>query len=604
MITSRHAAPLFLLSLVVSLPLAARADEAAKTRDSREPAVPASSIRGFRLQDPRNNQIIDFADLMSKKCIVVVFVGTECTISNAFVPVLAGLHRDYADKGVQFLAIDSNRQDTPARVVEYARRAELPFPILVDPGNKVADHFAARRTPEAFLVLPSGKVVYNGRIDDQFGIGYKRAGKPTRCDLAEAIDETLAGKAVSLASTPVAGCLIGRAPQPKAEGKITWTKHISRILQKNCQECHRPGQVGSMSLLTYDDAVNWAETIQEVVTENRMPPWHADPRYGKWLNDRRLTKEDRETLLTWIDQGTPRGDDKDLPPPRTFVKGWQIGEPDTIFKMPEAYDVPAETPKGGVPYRYFSVPTGFTEDRWVERVECRPGAPEVVHHIVVFIAPPGKASPRDLIHLDSPGSVLGGFAPGDLPMILEPGLAKKIPAGWRIVFQMHYTPNGKAQSDVSEVGLIFAKKPPRARVFTLPIYNRWFMTRWIRIPAGADNFEMESMYEFNEDVQVLDFMPHMHLRGKDFLYEAHFANGKKETLLSVPKYNFNWQSGYRLEKPLRMPKGSKIRCLAHFDNSAKNPHNPDPTIQVYWGDQTWEEMMVGWLQYSVELPKP
>jgi mono/diheme cytochrome c family protein len=602
MMTSRHTAHLLLLSLVISLP-AARGEEPGK-RESRDKAVPASPIRGFRLQDPRDNRIVDFADLKSKKCIAVVFVGTECPISNAFVPVLAGLHRDYASQGVQFLAINSNRQDTPARVLEHARRAEMPFPVLVDPGNKVADQFGARRTPEAFLLLPSGKVVYQGRIDDQFGIGYKRAGKPTRRDLAEAIDETLASKAVSVASTPVAGCLIGRAPQSKTEGRISYAKHVSRILQKNCQECHRPGQVGPMSLLSYDDAVSWAETIQEVVTENRMPPWYADPRYGKWVNDRRLSKEDRETLLTWLSQGTPRGDDKDLPPPRAFTKGWQIGEPDVIFKMPKAYDVPAETPKGGVPYRYFSVPTGFTEDRWIERAEARPGAPEVVHHIVAFIAPPGEASPRDLIHLDSPGSVLVGFAPGDIPMLLEPGRAKKIPAGWRIVFQMHYTPNGRAQSDISEVGLIFAKQPPRERVFTLPIHNRWFMTRWIHIPAGAENFEMEAEHAFKEDVRVTDFMPHMHLRGKDFRFQAIYPDGKKETLLSVPAYNFNWQSGYRAEKPIRLPKGSKIHCLAHFDNSAKNPHNPDPRIPVFWGDQTWEEMMIGWIQYTVEIPKP
>ena len=216
-------------------------------------------------------------------------------------------------------------------------------------------------------------MLYQGRIDDQFGIGYRRPGKPTRRDLAEAIDEVLAGKAVSKPKTEVAGCFISRVREPKREGAITFTKHVSRILQKNCQECHRPGQIGPMALLSYGDAVAWAETIREVIDENRMPPWHADPRFGKWSNERRLTVEERKTLLAWLDNGTPRGDDKDLPGERTYPIGWQIGKPDMIIKLPRPFTVPAETPKGGVPYKYFTVPTNFTEDRWVVRAEARPG---------------------------------------------------------------------------------------------------------------------------------------------------------------------------------------------------------------------------------------
>jgi thiol-disulfide isomerase/thioredoxin len=567
---------------------------AGRAPERREESLPA--IRGFRLHDPRDNKVVDFADLKSSKAVVVLFLGTECPVNNAFLPVLAGLHKEFGERGVSFIAINANRQDTPARVAEHARKNAIPFPVLVDPGNKVADAFGAKRTPEAFLLSPGGgKVLYHGRIDDQFGLEYRRPGKPTRRDLACAIEEVLAGKKVSVPQTAVAGCLIGRAPTPRTEGAITYTRQVSRILQKNCQECHRPGQIGPMALLDYDDAVSWAGSIREVVAEGRMPPWYADPRHGKWLNDRRLTKEDRETLLAWIDGGTPRGDDRDLPTPRTFSSDWVIGKPDVIYQMPKAYEVPAEAPPGGIPYKHFVVPSGFTEDRWVERAETRPGAPEVVHHIVIYILTPGKPFRPEV-----PGTVLAGTAPGEMPLMLKPGQAKKVPAGARFLFEMHYTPNGRAQSDRSELGLVFAKKPPQHVVLTKPIDNRWFTTGWFRIPAGADNFEIEAVHEFKENVRVLSFMPHMHLRGKDFLYEAIYPNGKRETLLSVPRYNFNWQTLYRAAEPIALPKGSKLRCVAHYDNSDRNPNNPDPTRNVYWGDQTWEEMMIGWFDYYRE----
>jgi mono/diheme cytochrome c family protein/peroxiredoxin len=549
-------------------------------------------IAPFRLIDPRTDRTIDLAAWKESKAIVVVFLGTECLINNDYLPELNRLHSAYADRGVRFVGINANRQDTPTRVAEHARRHAITFPVVKDPGNKVADLFEARRTPEALLLDGSGKVLYRGRIDDQFGIGYRRPGKPTRRDLACAIDEVLAGKPVSKTTTEVAGCFIGRVKEVKQEGKITYARHISRILQKHCQECHRPGQIGPMSLLTYDDAVAWAETIREVVAEERMPPWYADRRHGQWANERGLSKEEIRTITAWIDESTPRGEEKDLPSPRKFATGWQIGTPDVVFTMPRAFDVPAETPKGGVPYKYFTVETNFKEDRWVESAEARPGAPEVVHHIIVFVILPGEK-----FRPDGPGNVLCGMAPGDMPMVLQPGLAKKLPAGSRLLFQMHYTPNGKAQRDRSSVGLIFAKKPPKHRVLTKPIHNSWFMNKLLSIPPGAENFSMEASHTFKGDVHLVNFMPHMHLRGKDFKYEAIYPDSKKEILLSVPRYNFNWQSVFRAKKPIPLPAGTKLHCLAHFDNSANNPHNPDPTKRIFWGDQTWEEMMVGWIDY-------
>jgi peroxiredoxin/mono/diheme cytochrome c family protein len=573
----------------LSAPLLSKAPDASKDSSRRIPA--------FRLSDPRDNRMIDTAAWKDSKAIVVIFLGTECPLSNDYLAELAALHKTYSEKGVRFVGVNSNRQDTPEKVKEHARKHAVPFPVVKDPGNKVADLFAAKRTPEAFLLDGSGKVLYQGRIDDQFGVGYRRPGKPSRQDLAEALNEVLAGKAVSKPKTEAAGCFIARVARPKSDGAVTFTKHVLPILQKRCQECHRPGQIGPMALSDYDDVLAWSETIKEVIEEDRMPPWYADPRYGKWSNDRRLSKEEKETLLAWLRSGTPKGDDKDRPAARKFPEGWQIGKPDVVLKMPRPFTVPAKAPKGGVPYKYFSIQTDFGEDRWVERAEARPGAAAVVHHILVFLIPRGER-----FRPDGPGNVLCGMAPGDMPMILKPGFAKKIPAGARLLLQMHYTPNGKEQVDQSSIGLIFAKKPPKHRVLTKPIHNGWFMARWFAIPAGDDNYKIEADHTFTRDAHIVGFMPHMHLRGKDFKFEAISPDGKSETLLSAPRYNFNWQSVYRAAKPLPMAKGTKLNCVAHFDNSSKNPHNPDATKKVYWGDQTWEEMMVGWIDYYEDEP--
>src|SRR5438132_5418673 len=546
-------------------------------------------VPNFSLKDTDGRQVA-LADFNGKKAVVVVFVGTECPINNVYMPRLAELQQAYAERGVQFLAVNANQQDTPERVALHARKNELPFPVLKDEGNHVADLFAAERTPEAFVLDGEHKVRYRGRIDDQFGISYKRV-KATRNDLAQALDEVLAGKPVSQTRTDAPGCIIARATTPKADGSITFSKQVVRILQKNCQECHRPGQVAPMPLLTYDDAVAWSETIREVIQEQRMPPWYADPRYGHFTNDRRLPEEERNTLLAWIEQGTPRGDDKELPPPREFVEGWTIGKPDMIFSMPQEYQVCADMPKRGIPYQRFRVATNFKEERWIERAEARPGAAAVVHHIVIYIVPP-----KERFWSGNPKTpVLVGTAPGEMPLIFPAGYAKKIPAGSDLMFEMHYTPNGVAQKDRSSVGLVFAREEPRAEVHVMPLADTSF-----RFPAAEDNVKVKQSWTFQRNIHLMAFMPHMHLRGKDFLYEAIYPDGQQEILLSVPHYNFNWQSAYRVAEPIRIPKGAKVHCVAHFDNSAKNPNNPDPSKVVSWGEQTWEEMMIGWMDYVLD----
>jgi mono/diheme cytochrome c family protein len=381
---------------------------------------------------------------------------------------------------------------------------------------------------------------------------------------------------------------------------ITYSNQVVRILQNRCQACHRPGQIGPFSLLDYDGAKNWAETIKEVVTERRMPPWFADPKFGKFANDRSLTDQEIETITKWIDAGCPKGDDRDLPEPRKFAESWFIGEPDVTFTMKEEFQVPAS---GTVPYRYFAMPTNFEEDKWIESVELKAGNPAVVHHILMSVREPGsRAGPRPRDGATSDEQALGFFAalaPGYVPTTFPKGFGKKIPKGATIVFQMHYTPNGTAQPDRSSVALRFAREPVHTEVRTRGIFNSFFA-----IPPGDPSHEVKAAFRFPQDSVVLSFMPHMHLRGKDFEYEVQYPDGRNEKVLSVPRWDFNWQVHYELAEPMIVPKGTKLACTAHFDNSADNKANPDPTKRVTWGDQTWDEMMIGYINYYVPKTDP
>jgi peroxiredoxin len=554
------------------------------------------TIKPFTLEDSKGDKV-SFADFKEKKAIVVLFLGTECPINNQYLPMLAKMHETYSAKDVAFLGINSNLQDTPAKILAHVKTNKIPFPVLRDSANVVADDFAARRTPEAFVVSPGGQILYQGRIDDQIGIGFRRK-EPTKKDLMVALDEVLAGKKVTTPLTDAPGCLIARSKKPKEEGKITYHKDIAKILQARCQECHRSGQVGPMSLTSYEDALSWQAMIQEVVSDGRMPPWHADPKHGEWSNDRSLSKEEKQTILDWIEGGCVKGDPKDAPEEKKWPSDWHIGKPDHIFKMPTKFTVPAEAPKEGVPYKYFRIPTNYAEDMWIEAAEARPGAREVVHHIILYIVD-AKTGRRPGSGTDGIGNgFLVSYAPGDSPLILKPGMAKRLPKGALLVFQMHYTPDGVEREDQSSVAIRFAKKPPEIEVKTRAIAQRLFA-----IPPGAENHDVHSRSTFKEDTEIISLFPHMHVRGKAFKYDLVHADNKRETILNVPKYDFNWQSNYMPQKPIKIPAGARIECKAIFDNSDKNPNNPNPKKLVIWGEQTWEEMMIGFVDYTIPLKK-
>ncbi|MCA9078687.1 MAG: redoxin domain-containing protein [Planctomycetaceae bacterium] len=526
---------------------------------------------------------VSLSDFADKRAVVVAFIGTECPIANLAVPRLIALHEKYAEQGVQFLAINSNVQDEFIEVSAHAQEREIPFPVLKDFDHSTADAFGATRTPEYFVLDADRVIQYHGRLDDQYTIGFTRS-KASRHDLAEAIEDVLADLPVEKPTTRVEGCKIGRATDPRVPHEVTYTKDVAPIIQKRCQECHREGEIAPMSLASYDDARDWAETIHEVVLEQRMPPWHADPRFSEFSNDRSMTREETETLLAWVEQRTPEGDAGDLPPPADFTDGWVIGQPDFVIDMGEDFDVP-ET--GVVEYQKFLVDPGFTEDVWVRRAEARPSNRAVVHHIIVYIQTPGKP----LYAQDGTTSMLTGWAPGDMPTVYPEGTASRIPAGSKFIFEVHYTPNGVACKDRSQAGIVFAKEPPQYEVETNILANMD-----LNIPPGEPNHEDDFHYTFKGDAKILGFMPHMHLRGVSANYEVTYPDGEQETLLSIPDWDFNWQSTYRFQNPIDVPKGTKLKFTAIWDNSPNNPRNPDPTEEVHWGLQTWEEMQNGWLE--------
>lgn len=370
----------------------------------------------------------------------------------------------------------------------------------------------------------------------------------------------------------------------------TFNKDVAPIFYKNCTACHRPGEIAPMSLVTYKEVRPWARAIREKVATREMPPWHPDPKYGQWENDRRLSQQDIDTIVAWIDGGAKEGNPKDLAPPAKYPSGWQIGEPDVVFQMPTEYTVPAE---GAVPYQYFTVPTNFKEDRYIQGMEARAGNLSVVHHIVIYVREPG---PRRQRRQDIGTGLLGALSPGQTPFISKPGTAKLIKAGSDLVFQLHYTPNGAETKDRSYIGLIFAKQPVEKVITTTAAFDVRFV-----IPAGAQNHEIRAVYEFEQDSHIVSLMPHMHLRGKDIIYRAYYPDGRSEVLLSVPKYDFNWQVYYYPARPLMMPRGTRIEAIAHYDNSSKNPLNPDPTKDVRFGEQTWDEMMNAFFDYTVAV---
>jgi mono/diheme cytochrome c family protein len=376
-----------------------------------------------------------------------------------------------------------------------------------------------------------------------------------------------------------------------AQSAPTFTKDVAPIFYSRCVECHRPTMFAPMSLVKFDEARPWARSIKQRVAARTMPPWGADPAHGVFKNDPRLSDKEIATIVAWVDAGAPKGDDKDLPKAPTFAEGWTIGKPDVVFTMTEDFKIPAT---GIVEYQYLRLPTGITEDKWIKAIEIKPQARAQVHHVLAYTQPTG--SPLNQQGALGPGNI-GGVTPNKPGVVYEPGVGRLLAANSDIVLQMHYTTNGQATTDRTQVGIVFAKEAPKMQARGGSVIQPRFV-----IPAGAPAHEVRGSRVLNADTLITTFTPHMHVRGKDMTYIAKFPDGTTETLLSVPKYDFNWQITYQLAKPRLFPKGTEIEVIAHFDNSPGNKFNPDPTKDVRWGDQTFEEMMIGFWGTVVDSP--
>lgn len=545
-----------------------------------EPEVKIGTAVGdLRFKDIRYlaRSLRDFGE---KRAYVFVFVETGCPLVPKYLPTLQKLEREYRDKGVQFIAVNSGPNDTIAEMAAQAVEHGIELPFVKDFDCRVADAVGVTRTPESVVLDAQRTLRYRGRIDDQYRPGGQRE-KPTRTDLAEAIDAVLAGKEVAVATTPVDGCLITRMSD-KSDKPVTYADHVAPILAKHCQTCHQPNTAAPFALQTFDQTKARAKTIAEVVAEGRMPPWFAPPRDGDLIRHNTLSAAEREMVVRWVKSGMARGDDSKLPKPAEQpAQKWHIGQPDLVLTT-STYDLPAS---GDIPYKYAPLLHTFSEETWIENVQILPEVPRTVHHANLLHFKLGER-PNE-------SNFITGFVPGGEPMNLTPGVAYKLPKGSTLLLQIHFVSTGKPEKAKVSVGLRFA----RGKV-DQQLRHILFADTKYTIPPGAPAHAVKVQRTLDRDAIGVGLFTHMHVRGKAMTFTAHGPDGRDERLLTVANYNFEWQIPYRWEPGKKLiPKGTKLECVALYDNSAFNPYNPDATKAVRDGPQTYQEMMNGFLFY-------
>ena len=547
---------------------------------------------------------------------VICVLGCECPVARFYASRLQKLAEQYDAKGVRFVAVMGLIQDDIAKIQDFTRDTEIAFPVIRDEKQMHLLHLGATRTPEVFVLDPNGSVVYRGRVDDQMAPGVKR-NQASTTELIDALAAVLENRPVTTPITDAAGCLISfhrTSPRsipgtqtvakdslgtsdPSATDNATSTlavptyaTDIAPIFNKHCYDCHRPGDIGPFDISQVDEIQGWGEMIVEVIDNGRMPPWHASPEHGEFRNARTMSSEEKELVRGWVAAGSPMGDLSKVPELPEVKTGWQLPkEPDLVVPMREStYTVP---PFGTVEYQYFVVDPKLTEDRWVTAAQVIPGNAAIVHHAIVFIRPPDGEPIKGVSWLTS-------FVPGQRAVEYPDGYARRVPAGSKFVFQMHYTPIGKVQEDLTKVGLVFAdEETVTHEVSTIAGIDQSF-----EIPPFADSHMVRSAIRLPRgNAKVLVAAPHMHLRGKSFRLISQTKGGAEETLLDVPRYDFNWQHAYEFSKPLDVKEIESLTFETSFDNSEKNPFNPNPAEFVMWGDQTWEEMAVVFLDVATEI---
>lgn len=529
---------------------------------------------------------------------VLIFYSAECPIANSYSPTYGELAAHFRGRPVNWVGICMDPDLSENEVRAHARDFKLPFRIARDRRGAFAREIGATMTPEAYVIDVEGKVRYHGRIDDQFVARRVRNATPGGSELKAAVESVLAGKEVAVPFVAAVGCPIPE--MPAAPANPTYAKDVASILQKNCQECHRKGEVAPFGLETYEQARKRAADIASVVDERSMPPWKAAPHFGvRFKGDRTLAEKDIATLVAWAEAGAPEGDPRDLPPAPEFAADWTLGHPDMVVDIGTDFAVPAS---GDDIYRCFVIPTSLPKDQYVTAIEFRVGNRRVVHHILAYVDVSGEARKRDAADpgpgyscFAGPGEPihgdLGGWAPGIQPSPLPDGIGRSLPKGADIIVQMHYHPSGRPETDRTRIGLHFARKPIRQTLHWTAALNPEMI-----LPAGQDNIEIKAQMPIPVDVVAHAVTPHMHLLGRDMTMSITFPDGHVQDLIKIDDWDFNWQYSYFFEKPIDVPKGSTLNVVAHYDNTSSNPHNPNkPPKKVTWGEATTDEMCVGFL---------
>lgn len=522
--------------------------------------------------------------------LVIAYFGATCPISGKLGPELARLEKDLTAQKVRMVLVCPVAVESTGDIQKFITDHSFTSPVIHDTEGVLTSQLAATTTTEVFLLDTARTLIYRGAINDQYGLGYTKS-KPNKTYLRDALTAMLKGEAPPIAATTAPGCALDVKPRTEqAQTDVTYHHQVSRIIQANCLECHRRDAVAPFSLETYEDVIEHAGMIRKQVERGAMPPWFAaEPSAGQhspWMNDTSLSKQDKQDLLSWLASDRPVGNPEDAPKPRTFPKEWALGTPDAIVQLPKPISIKAE---GTMPYQFVTTTTDFPEDRWVQGYEIMPTDRSVVHHVIVQVHPKGS-NVRD--RGEGSEGYWAAYVPGNATRMWPQGFAKKIPAGATVSFQIHYTPNGKKTQDQLKMGLLFAKEKPRYVVHTAAVVQGR-----LNIPPGAPNHLEFKEQQIPFNMNLLACMAHMHVRGKAFKFELTTPEGEKEVLLDIPRYDFNWQLRYDYAQPKFIPQGSKIKISARFDNSDQNPANPDPTQNVRWGQQTYDEMMIGYFEY-------
>lgn len=598
---------LILASMLVMCAAASSAiasDDDALVRTAK--AIDCREINVGRLAPPLSGRTIDGKDWVlpsaaATKVSVLAFTSSTCPVSRKYLPTLTELQSSWSGRGVEFILINSSEGEDIADIRKQLAACQLACAYLIDADHRLAVALDATTTAEVFVLDAARTIVYRGAIDDQYSLG-QSLDAPRHTYLVDALNATLTGAQPLVRATSAPGCVLESPGENTAQAAapmvITWHNRISRIVQDNCMTCHRSGGVGPFALETYDQVKSRSNMLRRVVDAGIMPPWFASPTpadgHSPWKNDRTLSDADKADLLAWLGSADkPEGDAQDAPLPRTYPDTWSIGEPDAVLRIPKPIEVKAD---GVMNYIHLRVDTNFDEDHWVQAIEVLPSARQVVHHVLVFVVPKSETGDEKLRDaIDETRGFFAAYVPGNSAAVFPEGFAKLLPKDSTLIFQLHYTPNGKATTDQTRIAFRFAKDKPQHIVRVAGIAQHR-----LRIPPNDPDHVETASLNVPFDVHVLSFMPHMHVRGKSFRYEAKLPDGSTKTMLDVPRYDFNWQLRYELREPLMLPADSTINVTATYDNSADNPANPDPGKQVRWGPQTTDEMMLGYVEYYAD----